>query len=138
MVYQPFGMRRRSWCITHSFSLRRLFWWPIMYVCKFKNYRYQIWTAVLPWKFIGLYVRYNIPGKGTASLAVNVDWSQADEIVRRRLIFYFVNQIMCFVHFWRLNFQGFYIHKIAFSLLTIKQTQLYILLTVFILEIPVL
>ena len=47
----------------------------------------------------GLYVRYNIPGKGTASLAVNVDRSQADEIVRRCLIFHFVNQIMCFVYF---------------------------------------
>ena len=65
-----------------------------MYVCKFKNYRYHIWTAVLPWKFIGLYVRYNIPGKGTANPAVNVDCSQADEIARRRLIFYLVVIIM--------------------------------------------
>lgn len=33
-----------------------------------------------------------IPGIGTAGLAVNIDrLSQADEIVKRRLIFYLVN-----------------------------------------------
>lgn len=112
--YLPLGMRRRSWC--SSFALRCLFWWPIMYVCKFKTRRYQTWTSVIPWKCIGLvHVRENYSWKMN-SQPHSKCWLVSSRRNREKtlnIVFSELNNVYLI----------FYIFKVVSYSLIIKQTQ---------------
>lgn len=106
------------------------------YVCpkispKFKTHRYQIWTAVLPWKCMGLYVRYIIvSGIRTAIFALNVDLKQMKSWKDAQFSFLLFYYVYCL--FLKVELLFFiFIYEVVICLLTIEQTQLYTMLTVF-------
>ena len=138
MVYLPLGMRRRSWCITNSFSLRHLFWWPIIYVCKLKKLSLPNLNSSVTVKVYRPICSLVYSWKRNSQPRCKCWLISSRRNREKTLNFPFRESNKVFCLFLKVKLSSFYIHKFAFCLLTIKQTQLYILLTVFILEIPIL
>lgn len=115
MIYLQLRIRRWSWYTTHNFDLRCLLWWLIKYVCSFKSCRYQIWTAMFPWKCLGIYVHNNYSWILISQHhRISLSLISSRQNRKKTLNFYFVNLKMyitffCFLFmFWGVTFNFLY------------------------------